>query len=137
MLGDAERARAPVAASSAKQGHRVLHAPCSAHLAELARSSAAAAITTVTTIVLQEDYIPTRVKGPPCALSESLEWRTLAHCRQWARNRWCAHIRALQRARGRALVQADGPDAFQLRSACSCACAALLATGPLSRPANS
>ena len=62
MLGDAERARAPVAASSAKQGHRVLHAPCSAHLAELARSSAAAAITTVTTIVLQEDYIPTRVK---------------------------------------------------------------------------
>ena len=67
------------------------------------------------------------------ALSQRLEWRTLAHCRQWARNRWCAHIRALQRARGRALVQADGPDAFQLRSACSCACAALLATGPWPR----
>ena len=70
------------------------------------------------------------------ALSESLEWRTLAHCRQRARNRWCAHIRALQRARGRALVQADGPDAFQLHSACSFACAAVLAMGSLSRPAN-
>ena len=61
MLGVGARARAPVAASSAERGHQVLHAPCSAHLAELARSSAAAAIIDVTTIVALGDYILTRV----------------------------------------------------------------------------
>ena len=38
--------------------------------------------------------------------------------------------------RARGMKQADRPDALELRSACSAACAALLATGPLSRPAN-
>ena len=57
MLAVGVRARAPVAASSAQRGHQVLHAPCSARLVELVRSSAAAAIIDVTTIVLLEDYM--------------------------------------------------------------------------------
>ena len=38
--------------------------------------------------------------------------------------------------RARGMKQADRPDAFERRSACSCACAAVLAMGSLSRPAN-
>ena len=58
------RARAPVAALSAHRVHRVLHAPCSARLAELVRSSATAAITETTFGVALGDCILTRVKRP-------------------------------------------------------------------------
>ena len=57
MLGVGRRACARVAASSAQRGHRVLDAPCLVSLAELVRSSAAAAIIDVTTIVPEPDYI--------------------------------------------------------------------------------
>ena len=64
MLGVGRRACAPIAASSAQRGHRVLDAPCLASLAELVHGSATAAISTVTTIVALGDYILTRVKQP-------------------------------------------------------------------------
>ena len=72
MLGVGRRARAPVAASSAQRGHRVVDAPCSASLTELVRGSAAATTGAVTTIVLLEDYTHTRVK-PEVTLRG---WRT-------------------------------------------------------------
>ena len=82
MLGVGVRARAPVAASSAERGHHVRHAPCSAHLAELARSSAAAAIIDVTTIVALGDYILTRVNTHFDVETQSLMLRGSTHARQ-------------------------------------------------------
>ena len=74
-----------------------------------------------------------RLKGPrraPFRLPESVD--TLAGLVSGAAD---DPVGPLQRARAREMKQADRPDAFQLRSARSCACAAVLAMGSLSRPA--
>ena len=54
MLGVGRRACAPVAASSAQRGHRVLDAPCLASLAEHIRGSATVTISETTSRVLQD-----------------------------------------------------------------------------------